>query len=483
MTTKELAVLLYGAPIGTLRSDRNAKLTFEYLEKARASRNTVPLSLSLPLARREHAHEAVESFLWGLLPDNENVLSRWARERHISSRNPFALLAHVGEDCAGAVQIVAPERSHEIEGPGPVKVGWLTKSNVAERLRTLRSDETAWSRADDEGRFSLAGAQPKIALFYELGRWGIPIGRTPTTHILKPPTGAFHGQIENEHFCLQLAQALGLPVAHSTIVRFGDETAIAVERYDRVRMTPEMAAAMAASAAANAAEAAVRAADPANELDPAAASEAAMEAADAAARAAGFSQLAETQPVLRLHQEDMCQALGVRPHAKYQNEGGPSPEQIADLLREHSDAPEQDVATFWDAILFNWLIGGSDGHAKNYSILHAAGGRVRLAPLYDLASALPYPSLNTPRLKLAMKIGGHYRLQDIGVRELRKLANGMGRSEDDAIQRATELSTRLPQTAEHVLAKCRRGGLDHPILEQLVNALGVHARRCRKRLE
>jgi serine/threonine-protein kinase HipA len=172
----------------------------------------------------------------------------------------------------------------------------------------------------------------------------------------------------------------------------------------------------------------------------------------------------------------------VRPQSKYQNEGGPSPERIADLLRDHSDEPQQDLSTFTDALLLNWLIGGSDGHAKNYSILHGAGGRVRLAPLYDLASALPYPSLNTPRLKLAMKLGGHYRLRDIGGPELRKLAAGMKLSSDVVIERARELCARLPQAARDVVDACTRAGLDHPILEQLVSALEERAERTEGRL-
>ena len=477
MTTKELAVQLHAAPIGMLRCDRNAKLTFVYDDKARTARNAVTLSLSLPLARREHGHDAVDAFLWGLLPDNEHVLSRWAREFHVSSRNPFSLLAHVGEDCAGAVQIVPPERVADIEGPGPVRVHWLTAVEVAERLRALRGDESAWSRADDEGRFSLAGAQPKMALFHDGMRWGIPIGRTPTTHILKPPTGALHGQIENEHFCLRLARALRLPVASSVIARFEDETAIVVERYDRIKLTREMASALAARAAADAAALAARASDPAR------AATAAADAAEAAVRAAGLARLGKTQPVLRLHQEDMCQALGVRPQSKYQNEGGPSAERIADLLRDHSDKPRQDMNGFSDALLFNWLIGGSDAHAKNYSLLHGEGGRVRLAPLYDLASALPYPSLNTPRLKLAMKLGGHYRLRDIGARELRKLAMELKHRPDAMIERARDLCAQLPQSAEQVRDDCRRAGLAHPILDQLTTALVERVQRCRSQLD
>lgn len=474
--SRELVVLLYGAPIGTLYSDRHAKLSFCYADKSRSARNAVPLSLSLPLARREHGHAAVEAFIWGLLPDNENVLARWGREFQVSSRNPFALLAHVGEDCAGAAQFVAPGRVAELEGPGPTNVDWLSKSQLADRLRALRHDETAWRHADDEGRFSLAGAQPKVALFHDGTRWGVPIGRTPTTHILKPPTGAFDGQIENEHYCLELARKVGLPVARSQIMRFEGEAAIVVERYDRIRMTPAMASALAASAAAAAAESAARA----GAADSEHAAAAAVEAAEAAAHAAALSALAKTQPMLRLHQEDMCQALGVRPQSKYQNEGGPSPERIAELLRDHSDAAEQDLSTFMDALLFNWLIGGSDGHAKNYSLLHGAGGRLRLAPLYDIASALPYPSLNTPKLKLAMKLGNHYRLRDVGASDLRKLASGAQVNADALIERAREMCGQISENAQELADNCRRGGLEHPILDRLAPQLVARALACRR---
>jgi serine/threonine-protein kinase HipA len=431
---KELAVLLFGARVGTLACDRGGKLSFAYDAR---SPNVVPLSVSLPLARREHGHEAVEAFLWGLLPDNDNVLERWGREFHVSARNPFALLAHVGSDCAGAVQIVPFERVESIEGPGPVRVDWLDDAALADRLRALRIDETAWSRADDEGRFSLAGAQPKMALFFDGQRWGIPVGRTPTTHILKPSIGAWDGQVENEHFCLRLARALGLPVARSEIQRFGEETAIVVERYDRVRITPELASPIAASAAG--------------------------------------------QPVLRLHQEDFCQALGVRPRLKYQNDGGPSPQQVVTVLRAHSTNPAEDVATFTDALLLNWLIGGSDGHAKNYSVLHAQRG-VRLAPLYDIASALPYPDLNTPKLKLAMKLGSEYRLQRIGAAHLSEFAVSTGQKPEAVLERARLHASQLPDLAHEVLESCTRDGLTHAILKRTADAVAERAQACRTRL-
>jgi len=213
------------------------------------------------------------------------------------------------------------------------EVQWISEKDVADRLRTLRKDHSAWRLANDIGQFSLAGAQPKTTLLFKEGRWGIPSGRTPTTHILKPPTEEWDGHAENEHFCLELARNLGLIVATSRVETFLNETAIVIERYDRV---------------------------------------------------SGPTGL------VRVHQEDLCQALGLPPTKEYENESGPGVGDIVALLRSRSTNSEEDVNRFVDALAFNWLIGGTDAHAKNYSILIGSGGVVRLAPLYDVASILPY---------------------------------------------------------------------------------------------
>lgn len=422
---KKLAVLLFGARLGTLTCDRNGKLGFVYHDGARSKRHAMPLSLSLPLLRREHGHAPVDAFLWGLLPDNENVLDRWGREFHVSSRNPFALLAHVGEDCAGAVQIVSEERAASIEGPGPVRVEWLTEAGVAERLRSLRVDETAWSRADDEGRFSLAGAQPKVALFHDGDRWGIPIGRTPTTHILKPGIPGLDAQAENEHFCLALARAAGIPAAASEIARFDDELAIVVDRYDRA---------------------------------------------------------VQAGRILRVHQEDACQAMAVHPARKYEVDGGPGARAIAELIREHSRKPDEDLETFADALAFNWLIGGTDAHAKNYSFLIGADGRVRLAPLYDVASALPYDHLQVRKLRLAMRIGGKYRLWEIGRHEWTKLAGELRMDSEALVARVRAMAARLPDLAAELRGQLSAAGLDPAAMERLETEIRASATRFGARL-
>jgi serine/threonine-protein kinase HipA len=424
--TGELIALLNGREIGRVRRQKGGRLSFTYDDAWRTARGAYPLSISMPMAAAEHGHAVVDAYLWGLLPDNEVILGRWAQRFHVSARNPFALLAEVGEDCAGAVQFVKPERLEACLKADNEIVEWLDEHDVAERLRLLRADSSAWRMPRDTGQFSLAGAQPKTALLFEDGRWGVPSGRTPTTHILKPPTGTFDGHAENEHFCLALARRLGIPSASSSVAHFEGETAIVIERYDRRRTE------------------------------------------------GGF---------IRVHQEDTCQALGVPPTRKYENEGGPGAIAIVDLLRTYSGEREEDIASFLDALALNWLIAGTDAHAKNYSLLIGAGGRVRLAPLYDVASILPYDEFDYQKLKLAMRIGRQYRLRDIGGREWRRLAGDLHLDLQKVLRRVMELADRLPDEAAGVRERMLSEGLEHRIIARLSKRVSDHAVRCGKLLK
>lgn len=441
MTEEVLVVLLDGQEVGRVTRDPTNTLSFSYADEWRNLPDAYPVSLSMPLTTGTHETEPVEAYVWGLLPDNAYVLDRWARRFQVSARNAFALLANVGEDCAGAVQFVRPARVDELRTPKTSTVEWLTKKNIAQRLRALQQDHSAWRNANDTGQFSLGGAQPKTALLLLDGRWGVPSGRMPTTHILKPPTGDFEGHAENEHFCLELARALGLPAPTSRVQRFDGEVAIVVERYDRILIADLLAGATGDQAAL-------------------------------------LAKMAREKPILRLHQEDMCQALAVRPTAKYQSDGGPTPSQIVEVLRAYSERPSEDISTFVDALAFNWLVAGTDGHAKNYSILHGAGGRVRLAPLYDLASALPYKDLPEQRLKLAMKIGDSDRLRDILRRNWEAFAEEVRLPPAQVVEQVASLASRLPDAVTVVRKQAAAEGLDHPILDQLAKVLPVRAKRC-----
>jgi serine/threonine-protein kinase HipA len=233
--TNELVALLDGKEIGRVQRDARGRIKFVYDDEWRKAPGAYPVSLSMPLGAKEHGRAVTEAFLWGLLPDNERVLARWAAKFQVSARNVFALISHVGADCAGAIQFMTPGRWDVLRGGKEDKVEWLSETDIAKRLETLRTDHAAWRLPRDTGQFSLAGAQPKTALLFQNDRWGIPSGRLPTTHILKPPTGQFDGHAENEHICLKLARSLGLPTAQSTVMRFKKEIAIVVERYDRQR--------------------------------------------------------------------------------------------------------------------------------------------------------------------------------------------------------------------------------------------------------
>lgn len=477
--------------VGMVRQTRG-RLTFTYAESWRTAPGAYPLSLSMPLATAEHPHKAIDAFLWGLLPDNEFVLRRWAQKFHVSARSAFALIAEVGEDCAGAVQFVRPERREAFLGGGggiASGINWLTEADVAARLRDLKSDASAGRAAHDTGQFSLAGAQPKTALCFDGQRWGVPWGREPTTHILKPRTGDFDGHAENEHLCLALARALGLPAARSEVRRFEDVTAIVIERYDRVNVAA-LASARAALAPAKAAETAMHAAarDPASAVR---AARAAAEAAEASASAQALENVAKTTAIYRVHQEDICQALSVHPSLKYQNDGGPGPKDIADLLRTHArgagrsserggPAPfDEDIATFSGALILNWLIGGTDAHAKNYSLLIGGGGLVRLAPLYDLASIFAYPAIDPAKAKLAMRLGGEYGLTAIGPAEWRKLAAEVRVAADPLLERVRTMAAELPDRLSGEVRRLTATGIAHPAIDTLARELPRRAASVR----
>jgi serine/threonine-protein kinase HipA len=359
--------------------------------------------------------------LWGLLPDNDLVLSRWAREFHVSASSPFSLLSTpIGEDCAGAVRFAhADQVERVLNRPG--EIAWLTDDDVAERLRELRQDSTAWLGKTFTGQFSLSGAQAKTALFFKDGRWGVPSGSTPTTHILKPAVAGFDDHDLNEHLCLDAARRAGLLAVRTRIARFGDESAVVVDRYDR--------------------------------------------------------QIKDSV-ITRVHQEDICQALGIPPSGKYQNEGGPSPADISKLFQRVMPPRVADdaVGRFADALIWNWLIAGTDAHAKNYSLL-LADDQVRLTPLYDIASALPYGA-HEKKLRLAMKVG-----EDFGIFPTRNrwpaASRDLGLDAEALVERVRELASLAPDAFADAANESDIVELARPMPGRLVDLIADRAARCK----
>jgi serine/threonine-protein kinase HipA len=422
----KLTVLLDGVVVGDIFQMAHGRLRFVYTTEWRSADESYPLSLSMPLTAAEHDHAATNAYLWGLLPDNERTLDRYAKTFGVSARSPVSLLAHIGADCAGAVQLVPPEGAADIAGQDRrERVEWIDDAEVARELRSVKELGIPGLDRRTMGRFSLAGAQPKIALFRGAKKWGRPLGRTPTTHILKPPSDEFAGFAENEHLCLDLATELGLGAARSTVASFDDQIAIVVERFDRRK---------------------------------------------------------SASVYHRIHQEDVCQALSVLPWEKYENEGGPGVADIVALIQESSLDQAADVARLVDMLALNWVIGAPDAHAKNYAFLHVRGGGVRLAPFYDIASYLPYIGKRLHELKLAMRIGKEYLVRRVALRDWQKLAEASKLSPAYVMERVESLIGRVSDAVSDVARRAERDGLERKFVAPLADRIVERSAECLRRL-
>jgi serine/threonine-protein kinase HipA len=435
--TSVLDVYMYGIRAGELRRSSRTTITFTYDEPYRSADWATPLSLSMPLSQRQHRGAVVVAFLWGLLPDNLEVVARWARRFGVPRRDPMGLLAHVGQEVAGAVQLATPgggtPEGGTSDGATPDggihggAVETVDESWIAGRLRELRTDSTAWMPATDRGLFSLAGTQPKMALRFDGHDWSLSSGSDPTTHIIKPAVPGLIDHDINEHLCLAAAAGAGVRSAPSRVMRFEDERAIVVRRYDRL--------------------------------------------------------VDEAGTVTRVHQEDLCQALGVPPESKYQSDGGPGPESIVALLRRVDPIGRMElVPRFLDGLAVNWVLVGSDAHAKNYSLL-LSGPQVRMAPLYDVASALPYPDLDLRRVRSAMKLGGTYDLDYITGSNWRRLAESTSQDPDALLERIADLCRRLPTAMASAVADDAVQELGSDLPERLCDRLTTRAAQCLNRLD
>ena len=380
---KTLDVYLGPALAGHFVQTIHGAVEFQYTAEWLANPRAVALSLSLPLREEPFSAAECKGFFGGVLPE-QSQRDGVAYVLGISKRNDFAMLEKIGGECAGAVSFM----HHGEPLPSPVnEYRKLTSDDLAKILREL--PRRPLLAGEDGVRLSLAGAQSIIAVAMDDEGFSVPLGGSPSTHILKSAAPGFPGIVANEAFCMRLARAIGLNVAKAEDRRIEDIDYLLVERYDRLR---------------NPADGSIQ----------------------------------------KVHQEDFCQALGVPSDNKYQNEGGPSLAQCFGLLRDHSSIPALDLRGLLDAVLFNFFVGNNDAHGKNFSLLYTRGAsgrrQVRLAPLYDLVSTLAYPELSR---KMAMKIGGEYAFDKIFSRHFEKLAEEVGLSKVLVRRRALELAEQI----------------------------------------
>lgn len=386
---RELWVWMNGERVGTWQRTRTGGHRFIYEASWLASDRVRPLSLSLPLTPdRTVVGPGVANFFDNLLPDDERIRRRVSARFKLGSTDVFELLQAIGRDCVGAVQLLPPD--HPPTGFDRVEYETMDEQAVGRHLRGITAEPGLGAdQAPDDLRISIAGAQEKTALLRVDGQWCRPLGATPTTHILKLPLGLVGGRrldlthsVYNEWLCAQLLREMGLPMAATDIVTFGDETVLAVERFDRRW----------------------------------------VEGSDTAPRW-----------IVRLPQEDFCQVLGKAPHEKYESQGGPGMAQCLQVLRS-SRAASADIRHFLCAQLAFWLLAATDGHAKNFSVFLLPGGGYRMTPLYDVISVWPVighgPNLvawQEARLAMAVRSKNvHYELARIQTRHWQRLAQRSG---------------------------------------------------------
>ncbi|TPI74660.1 type II toxin-antitoxin system HipA family toxin [Mesorhizobium sp. B2-8-9] len=372
-----LNVFVNGRLVGVLRRQSTGAVDFQYAREWLDWHGTFPVSLSLPLREDRYIGAPVVNVFDNLLPDNDGIRKRIAERVGAEGTDAYSMLAALGHDCVGALQFL-PD-GVDPGSPGSSEGKPVSKKDIAGIIANLAVAPLGLGE-DEDFRISIAGAQEKTALLRKDRRWYKPVGTAATTHILKPQIGRLpngidlSNSVENEYLCLKLIDAFGVPAAKTEIADFGERRTLIVERFDR------------------------------------------LWTADGR--------------LMRLPQEDMCQALSVPPTRKYQSEGGPGMPSIIELLKG-SDRPEDDISLFLRACIIFWLIGATDGHAKNFSIFLGPGGRFRMTPLYDVLTA--QPSLDAGQIprkkfKLAMSAGKsrHYSIHEIVPRHFMQTADISG---------------------------------------------------------
>lgn len=326
--------------VGRLWLDGKKRFCFQY-DKRWLERSRIPLSLSLPLRADPYLDDESHPFFANLLPE-EKIRAVIARNLGVSLNNDYGLLERIGGDCAGAVSLHPGNGDVQAE---PGSYGQLSPDGLNAIIAELPQRPLL---AGEKGiRLSLAGAQNKLPIFYDGQQYHLGYGNAPSNYIIKPAIENLDATVENEAFCMALAHEIGLDVPPSFIHQHGETRVFVVKRYDRVTTS---------------------------------------------------------DGTTRLHQEDFCQALGIPPEYKYESEGGPTLAACFGLLRHNSIRSGKDVMSLLNWVIYNFLIGNSDSHGKNISLLLLPEGPL-LAPFYDLLSTRIYAHYGLAE-GLAMKIGG-----------------------------------------------------------------------------
>jgi serine/threonine-protein kinase HipA len=414
-----LNVFLNSRLVGHLTLESSGAIDFRYDPAWLAWEHTMPVSLSLPLREERYIGAPVLAVFDNLLPDNARIRRTVAERVGAQGTDAFSLLTVLGRDCVGALQFM-PD-GEQPETAGIIKGEPIDDDDIAELLDSLGRNPLGLKHEDDF-RISIAGVQEKTALLRRRGRWYKPLGTTPTTHIFKPQIGQLpngidlKNSVENEFLCLAIAEALGLPTAHAEMADFGKKRVLIVERFDRL--------------------------------------------------------WTKDKRLLRVPQEDCCQALSIPWTRKYESEGGPGVQQILKLLAGSDDA-DGDRRKFLKTLIAFWLLGATDGHAKNFSIFLSPGGGFRMTPLYDIVSAQPSLDAHQIRhnqMKLAMAVGEnrHYAIARIAARHFVQNAEKAGVGRDIVRSVIDDVRSTGTKALDSVLARLPPG-FPEPIAQSIAD--------------
>lgn len=400
--------------VGRLMQNAVGSLSFAYDSDFMQSAQR-GISLSLPLLEKIFEGDGVKAFFSGLLPE-ESVRTRLAKYLGVSDRNTFALLEAIGGDCAGALALYPAEIRPTPANTHLNDTETLDDVRLAEILALIKRRPFL---AGDGLRLSLAGAQDKLAVGFEKGRVLLMKDGRPTTHILKPIIDHVKDSVHNELFCMRLAKMVGLNVPFADIHFVNDTPCYIVERYDRERQ--------------------------------------------------------QDGSVTRIHQEDFCQALGLLPELKYEREGGPSIETCQQVILEYFSLPAADQIKFLSMIIFNYLIGNSDAHGKNFSLVYR-GQKPELAPAYDLMSTAIYPDLSS---KMAMKIGGEYRPANVFLRHWHRLVPKTKAAQSAINKQLQAMATNTIEKSFALKKTLETQGLSSPVFAEICAIIEERAKNIK----
>ena len=405
--SRKLDVYLHWRKAGVLEQDNEANLRFTYDEEYLNSEAAKPISVSMPLTGDSYANKIAKPYFTGLLPD-ESARSRLASVLGVSDTNAFGMLEIIGGECAGALSLLPLNADVPVSNSADTI---LDQQQLGGILHELRGNPLLGSRR--EVRLSLAGAQDKIAVKIVDEKVALVKNGEPTTHILKPCIQNLHGTAENEYFCMTLATRVGLTAPEVRFSEAGDTQYILVKRFDR--------------------------------------------------------QESSNGVIHRLHQEDFCQALSVSPELKYEDEGGPGVAQSQELVRRVVSQPAADQLRFLRMLIFHYLVGNADAHAKNYALLYSSEVKAPLlAPVYDALCTAVYPSLTK---NMAMRIGGRNLPDTIHRNHWLSLVPDTKAAKQLLVKELSDLATNIIPAMEQLLSECKELGIEHPVLNQITKVI------------